>query len=120
MAITKEDVVKEVEVRPLKVHKTLASASRTRRLVRLVRLKPLAQTSRHPLLVQLQVESSLRTIFRRLVNLTWDQLLANSFQPRLHALFVLVIMGLRQGLLAMLNTLAINAENLSQVASALV
>jgi hypothetical protein len=52
--------------------------------------------------------------------LTWDQLLANSFQPRLHALFVLVIMGLRQGLLAMLNTLAINAENLSQVASALV
>jgi hypothetical protein len=94
MAITKEDVVKEVEVRPLKVHKTLASASRTRRLVRLVRLKPLAKTSRHPLLVQLQVVSSLRTIFRRLANLTWDQLLANGFQPRLRALFLLVIMGL--------------------------
>ena len=64
------------------------------RLVRLVRLKPLAKTSRHPLLVQLQVESSLRTIFRRLANLTWDQLLANGFQPRLRALFLLVIMGL--------------------------
>ena len=106
----------------MKVPKTLASASREHRLVRLVRLKSPDKTSRHPLLVQVLMRIFRRLaklIFRRLAKLDMgDQHLPNSFQLRLGVLFVLVITGL----LVMLKTRhsASNAENLCHVATALV